>query len=101
VALLGVLLVIGLIAKFFWWLLAAAAAAGLFFAVRALVRYVQERRTAAARNAEEIAYRTDRQNRMAQRGDTRGVYGDIGAELVRDISPEHPTMPSAELAVTA
>jgi hypothetical protein len=72
-----VLLVIGLIVKFFWWLLAAAAAVGLFFAVRALVRYLQERRAAAARNAEEIAYRADRQNRMAQRGDTRGVYGTL------------------------
>jgi hypothetical protein len=94
-ALFGVLLVIGLIVKFFWWLLAAAAAVGLFFAVRALMRYVQERRTAAARNAEEIAYRADRQNRMAQRGDSRGVYGTVGAELMRDISPEPPTMPSA------
>jgi hypothetical protein len=47
-AVFGVLLVIGLIVKLFWWLLAAAAAVGLFFAVRALVRYVQERRTVAA-----------------------------------------------------
>jgi hypothetical protein len=67
----------------------------LLFAVRALVRYVQDRRTAAARNAEEIAYRADRQNRMAQRRDTRGVYGAVGPELMRDISPAPPTMPSA------
>src|ERR1700742_3470004 len=86
-AVIGLLLVVGLIVKFFWWLLAGAAAVGLFFAVRALTRYVQERRAAAAREAEEIAYRADRQNRMAQRGDARGVYGTAGAELMRDFIP--------------
>lgn len=92
-ALLGLLLVVGLIAKFFWWLLAAAAAVGLFFALRALTRYVQQRRAAAAREAEEIAYRADRQNRMAQRGDARGIYGVEGAELMRDFSPKPPIVP--------
>jgi hypothetical protein len=93
-ALFGLLLVVGLIVKFFWWLLAAAAAVGLVFAARALTRYVQERRAAAAREADEIAYRADRQNRMAQWGDARGVYGVAGAELMRDIAPEPPVMPS-------
>jgi hypothetical protein len=87
-------LVVGLIVKFFWWLVAVAAAVGLFFAVRALIRYVQERRAVAAREAEEIAYRADRQNRMAQWGDARGVYGVAGAELMRDIAPEPLVMPS-------
>jgi hypothetical protein len=96
-ALFGVLLIVGLIVKFFWWILAAVAAVGLFFAVRALVRHLEERRDAAARNAEEIAYRADRQNRMAQRGDARGVYGVAGADLMRDISPEPPAMPSRAL----
>ncbi|MCV7011308.1 hypothetical protein H7I40_02750 [Mycolicibacterium madagascariense] len=89
----GVLLVIGLIVKFFWWLLAAAAAVGLFFAARAVTRHVQERRAAARREAEEIAYRADRQNRLAQRGDARGVYGVEGAALMRDFSPQPPPVP--------
>jgi hypothetical protein len=93
-ALFGLLLIVGLIVKFFWWLVGIAAAVGLFFAVRALTRYVQERRAVAAREAEEIAYRADRQNRMAQRGDTRGVYGTVGAEFMRDFFPEPPAMPS-------
>lgn len=93
-ALLGVLLIVGVIIKFFWWIVAAGAAVGLFFAVRALVRHLQERRDAAAREAEEIAYRADRQNRMAERGDARGVYGVAGAELMRDLVPAPPTMPT-------
>ena len=93
-ALFGVLLIVGLIVKFFWWLVAAAAAVGLFFAVRATVRYLRDRREVAAREAEEIAYRADRQNRMAQRGDTRGVFGVEGAELMRDLLPQPPVMPS-------
>ena len=94
VALFGVLLIVGLIVKFFWWLLAAAAAVGLFFVVRATVRYLRERREIATREAEEIAYRADRQNRMAQRGDTRGVFGIEGAELMRDLLPQPPVLPS-------
>ena len=90
VAVFGVLLIVGLIVKFFWWLLATAAVIGAFFAVRALVRQLSERRAVAAREAEEIAYRADRQNRMAQRGDARGVYGVAGAELMRDL---YPTLP--------
>lgn len=105
----GLLLVVALIVKFFWWLLAAAAAVGLFFAVRTLLRHVQERRALAVLEAQEIAYRADRQNRMAQRGDTRGVYGVAGAELMRDFTPEPPVLPSdgsdavviAELAQSA
>ncbi len=105
----GLLLVVGVIVKFFWWLLAGAVAVGLFFAVRAVIRHVQERRALAVLEAEEIAYRADRQNRMAQRGDTRGVYGVAGAELMRDFSPEPPVEPSdgpdavpiAELAQSA
>ena len=92
--LFGALLIIGLIVKFFWWLAALAALVGLFFAVRALTRHVRARRAAAAREAEEIAYRADRENRWARRGDSRGVYGTAGAELMHDISPELPEMPS-------
>jgi hypothetical protein len=93
-ALFGLLLIVGLIIKFFWWLLAGAVAVGLFFAGRALMRHLQERRAAAEREAAEIAYRADRQNRMAQRGDARGVYGVAGADLMRDFAPEPPPIPS-------
>ena len=92
-ALLGVLLILGLIVKFFWWLVGIAAAVGLFFAIRALVRHLAERRAAAALEADELAYRADRQNRLAQRGDSRGVYGVAGAELMRDLTPEPPVVP--------
>jgi hypothetical protein len=90
----GALLLIGLIVKYYWWFIAAAAAVGLFFAVRALVRHARERKAAAAREAEELAYRADRQHRWARRGDSRGVYGVEGAELMRSISPEPPKMPT-------
>ena len=92
-ALFGILLVVGLIVKFFWWLVAGAAAVGLFFAARSVTRHLQERRAAAKREAEEIAYRADRQNRLAQRGDARGVYGVEGAELMRDFTPAPPPNP--------
>ena len=84
----GALLVVALAAKSFWWLIAAAAVAGLFFAIHALTRNNRERKAAAAREAEELAYRADRQHQWARRGDDRGIYGDAGAELMRSISPE-------------
>ncbi|MDV3135731.1 hypothetical protein M1248_27515 [Mycobacterium sp. 29Ha] len=90
----GVLLLIGLVITYYWFFIAAGAAVGLFFAVRALVRREQERRLAAEREAEEIAYRAERQHRWAQRGDDRGVYGVAGAELMHSISPKWPLQPS-------
>ena len=90
----GVLILIGLVIKYYWWFIAAAAVVGLFFAVRALVRHVRERQAVAAREAEELAYRADRQDRWARRGDSRGVYGVDGAELMRSISPEFPPLPT-------
>ena len=84
----GALLVVALAAKSFWWLIAAAAVAGLFFAIHALTRNNRERKAAAARETEELAYRADRQHQWARRGDDRGIYGDAGAELMRSISPE-------------
>lgn len=89
----GLLLVVGFIIKFFWWLVAAAVAVGVFFAVRAVMRHVGERGLAAAREAEEIAYRADRQNRMAQWGDPRGVYGVDGADVMRDFASEPQGQP--------
>jgi hypothetical protein len=57
------------------------------------VRHLAERRAAAALEADELAYRADRQNRLEQRGDSRGVYGVAGAELMRDLTPEPPVVP--------
>ena len=97
--LFGVLILIAVVIKYYWWFIAAAAVVGLFFAVRALARYVRERKAIAAREAEELAYRADRPDRWARRGDSRGVYGVDGAELMRSISPEllrcRPTRPES------
>lgn len=49
--------------------------------------------------SEEIAQRADEQNRWAQRGDARGVYGVEGAELMRRVDPA-PDI-SAELGKSA
>lgn len=87
-AVFGVLLIVGIVIHFFWWFVAAGVAVGLFFVVRATVRHIDEQRAAAAREAEQLAYRADRQNRWARRGDSRGVYGPTGAELMRQISPD-------------
>lgn len=86
----GTLLLIGLIVQFFWWFVTAVALVALVFAACALARHVRERRAAAAREAAELAYRADRQNQWARRGDSRGVYGVAGAELMRSISPALP-----------
>lgn len=99
------LLIVALVVKFFWWLVAAAAVVGLFFAGRVLVGHVRERKAAAAREAEELAYRADRQHRWARRGDSRGVYGVAGAELMRSIASEPAPMasdvPDEEIKVAA
>jgi hypothetical protein len=102
--LVGAVLVVGLAAKSVWFLVTAAAVAGLFSA-RALAHNVRERKAAAAREADELAYRADRQHQWARRGDSRGVYGDAGAELMRAISPEPPGLasdaPGEDLKVAA
>jgi hypothetical protein len=101
----GALLLVGLAVKFFGWLAAAAAVVGLFFAASALARNVRQRQAVAAGEAEELAYRADRQHQWARRGDSRGFYGVSGAVLMRSISPEPPPMssdvPDEELEVAA
>lgn len=91
------LVIIGLIIRYFWWFVATVAVAGLLAAAyvvaRAAARDVRERRAAAAREAEDLAYRADRQHQWARRGDSRGVYGVAGAELMRSISPELRSTP--------
>lgn len=82
----GLLILIWVVITYWWVFVGVGVAIGLFFAIRALVRREQERRLAAAREAEILAHRADRQHRWAGRGDTRGIYGVEGAELMRSIS---------------
>ena len=97
--LFGVLILIAVVIKYYWWFIAAAAVVGLFFAVRALARYVRERKAIAAREAEELAYRADRAEPMGAAGRQPGCVRCRGAELMRSISPEllrcRPTRPES------
>jgi len=71
----------------FWWVLALAACIGLYFSIR--VRAAKRRRgEISSEVGEEIVERADQQNRWAQRGDARGVYGVEGAELMKQVDPE-------------
>jgi hypothetical protein len=79
------------------WLLAAVVAlVGIFFGGRALLPVLRERRATSIARAEELKYRANQQNRWARRGDSRGIYGPAGAEIMRTIQPKLPQMPSAE-----
>ncbi|RDH76903.1 hypothetical protein DVS77_18900 [Mycolicibacterium moriokaense] len=80
-------LVIGAIIKFIWWIVGAAALVGAFFAVRAIVRAVEQRRLEAAAREAELARRADLQHRWTLRGDSRGVYGAEGAKAMRAVFP--------------
>ncbi|ULE35496.1 hypothetical protein K3G64_04955 [Mycobacterium sp. IDR2000157661] len=90
----GVLILIWVVITYWWVIVGVGVAVGLFFGVRALIRREEERRLAAAREAEILAHRADRQHRWASRGDRRGIYGVEGAELMRSVSPE-PAPPDA------
>jgi hypothetical protein len=71
----------------FWLVLVLAACVALYFAIR--VRAAKRgHRELSAEVSEEIAQRADQQNRWAQRGDARGVYGEQGAELMKSVDPE-------------
>ncbi|MCV7220827.1 hypothetical protein [Mycolicibacterium elephantis] len=96
-AFFGVLVLIWVVINYYWVIVGVGAAIGLFFGIRALIRREQERRLAAEREAEILAYRADRQHRWALRGDTRGVYGVEGAELMKSITPQ-PDIPPAGTA---
>ncbi|MDY6998625.1 MAG: hypothetical protein SW019_18665 [Actinomycetota bacterium] len=82
-----VLLVVGLVVKYFWWIAAGAGLVGLFFAGRALVRHLEERRELAAEARAALQRRADRQHRWMLSGDSRGVYGPDGAAVMRAVSP--------------
>src|ERR1700752_138219 len=70
-----------------WWVLALAVCVGLYFAIRVRVAK-RARGEIASEVSEEIARRADQQNRWAQRGDARGVYGVEGADLMKQVDPE-------------
>ncbi len=89
------LVALSLVVKFFWQLTVVGVVVGLVFGGRALARRVRERREIARSNADEIAYRAERQDRMARRGDRRGVYGDDGATLMDSVAPE-PSLPGSD-----
>jgi len=72
----------------FWWLVALTACVGLYYAVRARAARSANRRAASPWANEELARRADQQDRWAQRGDARGVYGVEGAEMMRRVDPE-------------
>ena len=88
---------IGAIAESQWWVVASLLLLGLFLAGRVLLPVIRERRAAEIARVEELAYRANRQNRWVRRGDSRGVYGPAGAEIMRTIEPKLPTMPSEEV----
>ena len=71
-----------------WWVVALAGLGGLCIAIGA--RAIRGRRHAevSSKVSAELIRRVDQQNRWALRGDTRGVYGARGAELMRSVSPE-------------
>jgi hypothetical protein len=71
-----------------WWVVTLAACAGLYFAVRIGATKRREQREVVPEVSAEIARRADQQNRWAQRGDARAVYGAEGAELMRSVDPE-------------
>jgi hypothetical protein len=72
----------------FWWLLTLAVNLGLYYAVRLRLAKARHRHQVSPRLREEIARRADQQERWAQRGDARGVYGVEGAELMKQVVPQ-------------
>ncbi len=86
-ALLGVILIIGVIVKFIWWVVGAAALVGLFFLGWAIVRWYGKRSAEYARYREELAARADQQHNWVLQGDDRGIYGVDGAKLMHYLYP--------------
>jgi hypothetical protein len=85
-------LVVGLIGVF----------AGLFVGGRAVYPRVRTDLAVEQQRQQEIRERADEQHRWASRGDTRGVYGSEGAELMREVLPApvlpHPAPENIEVA---
>jgi len=89
----GLLIVIGLIIKYIWWILGAL---GLVVAVWLAViigkEVAQRRREAAKRRRHQhnrLIAQADRQHAWVLAGDSRGVYGEEGAEYMRYIERDN------------
>lgn len=93
---LAVALIIGLIIKYFWWIAGAAALVGAYFAVRAIVQHMEQRRLEAKERDAALARRAEQQHRWTLRGDSRGVYGPAGAQTMRSVSAEPPELGAPE-----
>src|ERR1700752_494911 len=78
-----------------WCVVALAGLGGLCIAIRSRAIRDPRHPEVSSEVSAELIRRADQQNRWALRGDTRGVYGAKGAELMRGFSPE-PTV-DAEL----
>src|SRR5271163_3890622 len=71
-----------------WCVVALAGLGGLYFAIRARALRGRKHPEVSSKVSAQLIRRTDQQNRWALRGDTSGVYGARGAELMRSVSPE-------------
>jgi hypothetical protein len=67
---------------------AVLALAALGFAGYLLAPWIREQRAVAARRREELRERADQQHRWALRGDSSGLYGVDGAELMRQLAAD-------------
>jgi hypothetical protein len=71
----------------FWCVVTLAACIGVYFGMR-VVATARERGEVVSETSAEITRRAYQQNRWAQRGDVRGVYGVEGADPIRRVDPE-------------
>jgi hypothetical protein len=71
-----------------WCVVALAGLGGLYCAIRARAVTGRKHPEVSSEVSAELIRRADQQNRWTMRGDTRGVYGAKGAELMRSVSPE-------------
>ena len=68
-----------------WCAVALAGLGGLCIAIRARALRGRTHPEVSSEVSAELNRRADQQNRWALRGDTRGVYGARGAELMRSL----------------
>lgn len=76
------------------WLALAmiVAGSGLLLGWRAVYPRIRKDLAAERQRQNEVRERADEQHRWASSGDTRGVYGTAGAELMREVIPP-PSLP--------
>ncbi|MCG7594958.1 hypothetical protein [Mycobacterium sp. PSTR-4-N] len=85
----GVLMVVGLIAKYIWFIVGAlavaAVAAGVFYASRAALRRAEEQRRLTERREQDLWMRAERQRRWTMLDDSRAIYGAGGDAPTRAV----------------